>query len=208
MNPMYFDTLNELDPEVKIMDAAKTVFIRKGLDGATMQEIADEAHISRTSLHYYFRNKDKLFEIIFSESLNKLTPKFNMIIDMQVPLFKKIEFFVENYLNILIENPSLPSLIVHELSRNPQSIVDILKTKGIKLDKLMIQIQIEKMQGTLSDFSITQFITNIISLCVFPFLVKPLLDDFLFDNDHEQFDLFLEERKKVISEMIIASIKK
>lgn len=205
---MYVDTVNELDPEVKILAAAKSVFIRKGLDGATMQEIADEAHISRTSLHYYFRNKDKLFEIIFTESLNKLTPKFNEIIDMPVSLFKKVDFFVDNYVNVLIDNPTLPSLIVHELSRNPKSIVDILKTKGVKLDKLFIQFEIEKMQGKIKDFSITHFIVNIISLCVFPFLAKPLLDEFLFDNDKVPFNAFLEERKKVISEMIILSIKK
>ena len=31
------------DTGQKIMDAARTVFLRKGMDGARMQEIADEA---------------------------------------------------------------------------------------------------------------------------------------------------------------------
>lgn len=203
-----YNIINEAEPELKILEAAKTVFIRKGLDGATMQEIADEAHISRTSLHYYFRNKDKLFEIIFAESLNKLTPKFNEIVDTPVPIFKKIEAFVENYLKVLADNPTLPSLIVHELSRNPKSIIDILVTKGVKLDKLVIQIEIEKLQGIIrKDISLTHFVVNIISLCVFPFLAKPLLDEFLFEHNSEEAAIFMEERKKIISEMLVKSIK-
>ena len=43
--------------EEKIYEAARKVFIRKGMDGARMQEIADEAGMNKALLHYYFRNK-------------------------------------------------------------------------------------------------------------------------------------------------------
>jgi len=52
--------------EDKIVEAAKKVFIQKGMDGARMQQIADEAGINKALLHYYFRTKNKLFEKIFS----------------------------------------------------------------------------------------------------------------------------------------------
>ena len=41
----------------KILAAAKKVFVSKGMAGARMQDIADEAGINNTLLHYYFRNK-------------------------------------------------------------------------------------------------------------------------------------------------------
>jgi len=58
--------VKEQNTEDRIVDAAKTVFINKGMDGARMQEIANEAGINKALLHYYFRTKNKLFEKVFS----------------------------------------------------------------------------------------------------------------------------------------------
>jgi len=43
--------------EEKILEAAKKVFVNKGMAGARMQDIADEAGINKALLHYYFRSK-------------------------------------------------------------------------------------------------------------------------------------------------------
>ena len=67
INSIMSDT--DLTTEQLILDAAKKVFISKGLDGTRMQEIADEAGINKSLLHYYFRSKDKLFEVIFKETV-------------------------------------------------------------------------------------------------------------------------------------------
>ena len=47
--------------EERILAAARKVFTTKGMAGARMQDIADEARINKALLHYYLRNKDKLF---------------------------------------------------------------------------------------------------------------------------------------------------
>jgi len=61
--------------EKVILEAAKKVFIKKGLDGARMQEIADEAGINKALLHYYFRSKERLFEAIFSKIVQFAFPE-------------------------------------------------------------------------------------------------------------------------------------
>lgn len=60
--------------ERKILEAAKRVFGRKGLDGARMQEIADEAGLNKALLHYYFRSKDNLFRAVFREVFQSFFP--------------------------------------------------------------------------------------------------------------------------------------
>ena len=70
--------------EEKIIRAARKVFIQKGMDGARMQGIADEAGINKSLLHYYFRSKDKLFSRVFSEA-------FNDIIEMSDSVFAVAE---------------------------------------------------------------------------------------------------------------------
>ena len=51
--------------EERILEAAKRVFHAKGYDGARMQEIADEAGVNKSLVHYYYRNKDNLFQAVF-----------------------------------------------------------------------------------------------------------------------------------------------
>ena len=53
--------------EENILKAATSIFHKKGMAGARMQEIADEAKINKAMLHYYFRNKQQLFEAVFMQ---------------------------------------------------------------------------------------------------------------------------------------------
>ena len=66
----------------------KLVFIRKGMDGARMQEIADEAGINKALLHYYFHSKDQLFNEVFYGILSRLIPGL-------IKIFKGNEPFIE-----------------------------------------------------------------------------------------------------------------
>ena len=48
--------MEEQSTEDKIKEAARKVFITKGMTGARMQEIADLANINKALLHYYYRS--------------------------------------------------------------------------------------------------------------------------------------------------------
>lgn len=43
-----------------ILEAASNLFIRRGYEGTTMQDIAQELGISRSALYYYFKNKEEI----------------------------------------------------------------------------------------------------------------------------------------------------
>lgn len=58
-----------------IIDAASKVFIKKGLNGATMEEIATQAELSKATLYLYFTNKEELFLAV----LLIVTDKFNAV---------------------------------------------------------------------------------------------------------------------------------
>jgi AcrR family transcriptional regulator len=60
--------MSELNTEEKILQAAQIVFSKTGFSGARMDDIAKEAGINRALLHYYFRSKDKLFELVFHKN--------------------------------------------------------------------------------------------------------------------------------------------
>ena len=49
-----------------ILDGAEQVFGREGFDGASMRTIAELAEVAQALLHYHFKNKEALYEAVFS----------------------------------------------------------------------------------------------------------------------------------------------
>jgi len=105
--------------EEKILAAARKVFTTKGMAGARMQDIADEAGMNKALLHYYFRDKEKLFETVFLAEAQKFFPTINAIFASEQPLFEKIETFVSEYIDEMLENPYLPWFVINEINRDP-----------------------------------------------------------------------------------------
>jgi len=53
--------------KILILEAAKSIFQTKWMDGARMREIVNEAGIYKAMLHYYYRSKQALFEAVFKK---------------------------------------------------------------------------------------------------------------------------------------------
>jgi AcrR family transcriptional regulator len=194
----------------RILEAAKTVFLRKGLDATKMQDIAYEADISRTALHYYYRTKEALFKAIFDQALNILLPKLNEIIYTSAPFSKKLEVFVESYTDMLLENPLLPRFILLEMQRNPENLIGIIKSKELEIENIDIfekQLNEEIAKGNIRNITMAHFFSNLYALCIFPFLARPILSAIFFENDEEKVKRFILERKKIITETILLSLR-
>jgi TetR/AcrR family transcriptional regulator len=57
--------MNDSGTKERILDAALSVFARKGYDAAGVQEIAETAVITKPTLYYYFGNKEGLFRSLW-----------------------------------------------------------------------------------------------------------------------------------------------
>ncbi len=56
--------------EARILDAAKRVFAEHGFRGATVDEIAQRAEMSKPNLLYYFKNKKALYRAVLERTLD------------------------------------------------------------------------------------------------------------------------------------------
>lgn len=199
----------EKSTEEKILSAAKKVFISKGMAGARMQDIADEAGINKALLHYYFRNKQRLFEVIFTEAAQKLFLKINSIFESDAPLFEKIDNFCEEYITIMSENPYLPLFVLNEINQDPENFIGKIwgKQRFPKPQKFLDQIEKEVKKGTIKKTSPLHLLINLISMSIFPFVGKVMIQ-FTMGLDELQFRNIMIQRKKEIPKFIIDSIKK
>ena len=59
-----------------IIDAAEKIFFQKGFDNTTMDEIAEEAELSKGTLYLYFKSKEELFLEIIKRGEKILTDLF------------------------------------------------------------------------------------------------------------------------------------
>jgi AcrR family transcriptional regulator len=195
--------------EERIIAAARKVFLSKGLAGARMQDIADEAGINKALLHYYFRSKEKLFDMIFMEAAQKLFPKINFIFESNMPLFEKIEHFADEYITVMLENPYLPSFVLNEINQDPVSFFKKLIDKFGFPDPSLFLAQIEKeiKKGNIKRVNPVQLFMNMLSLCIFPFMAKPMLE-LRMRVGEKQFREFMEQRKKEVPKFIIDAIRK
>ena len=205
-------TKEKKNTEEKIMSAAEDVFMKEGFSGARMQTIADKAGINKSLLHYYFRSKQKMFYAVFRRLAPKIFPEILNVLQEDMTIFKKIEKFIYGYIDVISKrNKMLPLFIISELARNPESIAiameETLTSLNFNLiEKFSMEIKQEIESGNMRPIDPRQLFVNIVSLSVFPFIGKPIIMRIgKFDN--KEFDEFIKQRKKLVAEFVINSIK-
>lgn len=199
----------DIQTKDRILSAAKKVFTTRGMAGARMQDIADEAGINKALLHYYYKDKDKLFETVFLEEAQKFFPKINAIFNSDEPLFQKIEQFVSEYIDEMQENPYLPWFVINEINRDPDQFLYRIwgKDNLPKPGKLLEQVEQEVKAGRIRKINPIHLLMNMLSMTIFPFVGKPMFVRNLRMSD-KQFREIMEQRKKEVPAFIISAIKK
>jgi len=197
----------DTNTESEILNAAKRIFQRKGMIGARMQEIADEAGINKAMLHYYYRSKQLLFEAVFKKAFLLLAPQLNEIMNSEDSICVKIKNFTHNYISFVIKHPYLPNFIIQELNRNPEFIKNLMTEKHFPtIDKFKDQVNTKIAEGVIRPIKAEQLFINIMALNIFPFIAAPLLKGFV-NADDSQYKHLMEERKTEVADFIINSIK-
>ena len=196
------------DTELKIRDAAKSLFLKKGYSATTTRDIAQESQINLALLNYYFTSKRRLFEIIMFETLydflNKMVEVYN---DEETTIREKIELASSIYIDMIIAEPLLPTFILNELKNNPTNFLKMPTAKVIMKSQLISQYNDGVKKGIYKKVDSIHFITNILSLIVFPFICSPIIMKMEKLNKTD-FNKMMNQRKKLIPEWIIQMIKK
>ena len=198
----------ELTTEQRILETAKKVFLLRGLDGARMQDIANEAGINKAMLHYYFRDKERLFEKVFDSIAEKIVPDLTAIVEQDVPIIVIIDRIIYRYIDFVAENPQVPLFMISELTKDPERVKNLLNhTQNFsKMQGFGIKLMQEMQAGTIKQINPLHLITNIIAMCIFPFIAQPMIQNVMKISD-EDYAFFLSQRKEQVSLFVHAALK-
>ncbi|MBK9984940.1 MAG: TetR/AcrR family transcriptional regulator [Saprospiraceae bacterium] len=196
-----------IDPttEEKIRIAARKVFTQKGYGAARTRDIAQEAGINIALLNYYFRSKEKLFEIIMLESMQGFIHSISGVLnDEQTSLQEKIQILVSNYIDMLTIQPNLPLFVLSELRSNPQELILKLNFKEKLIHShFFVQLQQAIQEGKIPPIHPLHFIMNIMGMIIFPFIGSPILKN-IGDLEEKTFNELMQQRKILIPKWIEA----
>lgn len=200
--------MDNTNTEEKIIKAAENEFIEQGFSGARMQAIANKAGINKALLHYYFRSKQKLFEVIFKTAFKLFVPKIiGTFKRTDLDFFGKIKLFVSDYITLIQKNPHIPVFIIHELNTKSSTLSKIISEQSIDFEPIKNQIRDEIEKGTIKAMPPEQLIVNVISLCIFPIVAAPIVKVVLFQGDSKEYQNMIEARKTLVADFVINSIK-
>ncbi len=188
----------EASTEEKIKNAARKLFTQKGFAATRTRDIAEEAGINLALLNYYFRSKQKLFDLVMMENFRRFLQGMTVnFVDDTLTMQERVVRIVSAYIDFLTEFPDLPLFILNEITHNPSKIAArIHEEVGPTRSKFFQQLQAAKMEGKVA-LDPFHFIANLVGLTVFPFVSKPILQRVTGVTD-EKFEALMQERKKLV----------
>lgn len=194
-------TIAEAQTEAVIKEKAKTLFFQKGFLNATTQEIADEAGVNRALIHYYFRSRDQLMDMLLEEAVNEKRERARTVLSSALPFREKIILFIDIVVEYGLKFPYLENFIITETARNPEKVKVLCQTKVRSSDLIRKDLEDEIAKGRLLPITAENFVINLMSLCNYPLLAKNVLQNMHGMSD-TAYRKFLQDRKEIIYQAI------
>ncbi len=125
------------DSRLELMGAAKKIFAEKGLDGASVKDIADEAGLNVSLVSYYFGGKDGLYRACLEEfgrgrletAQRILVSDIESIDDFRV----RLRVFLEEFMEYHLAEPEITRILHRDCSDNREVTKDLFKNVFLKL---------------------------------------------------------------------------
>ncbi|KIO77023.1 TetR family transcriptional regulator [Pedobacter lusitanus] len=185
--------------EQLIKDTAKKIFFAEGKLHATTQDIADAAGVNRTLVHYYFRSRKHLFELVTEEALDELRQIMGDAFIGKQSFKEKLKKLIHVFMDQTIAFPYRELFLITETNRYDQGHADQVHDSHTK--PFLEEVKAEMDKGNIKAMDPRHFMMNLFSLMAYPLLTSTLSKGFMKIDDHEYAKL-MKQRKQLILEMI------
>lgn len=195
------------DTRSRLLEAATVHFAQKGFEGARTQAIADDAGVNKAMLYYHFRDKEHLYRETLTNIFGSLFQQiFPVLMYGEQPARDRLLSVAGIYQRYLLEHPDLRSLMLRELAAGGENLKRVLGEQlqtlpGGGVDRLFMQIQGMIDAGQIRPGDPRQIFLHVISLIIFPFVARPLLET-VWDLTYQEYSDLLEDRIGAITDLL------
>lgn len=167
------------DSEIRdrLLEIALREFSAHGFRGVSVTTIAKEAGATPAMVHYYFGNKQGLYEAVLQHALGPILARLQAATEHPPEDEDLLPRFIHGYMRLLAENPAVPSLIVRDvLSPGGQMRETFLKrfaSRGGRGLRDLVE-RAQKLGRLRSDLDPDLATLSLLSMAVFPFVGRPV----------------------------------
>lgn len=123
-----------------VIKAARDLFQRYGLLKTTMEDIARAVGKGKSTLYYYYKSKDEIFEAILQEDMEEVFETVKRAVEKEATAEGKLKTFALTRLKCLDQKVNLFSIVVGEIADNPKLIKKNKKDYECKEGELLRSI--------------------------------------------------------------------
>ena len=102
----------------EIISAAEKVFFKKGVDHSTMDDVAEQAELSKATLYLYFSSKEEIYSAIFTKSQESLFKMIERETAKLTDTHDKIAAFLSAFISFQKKNPDYFEAFFYFLTRD------------------------------------------------------------------------------------------
>ncbi len=96
--------------KLKILDAAKDLFLKQGYDATSIRKIAEQIEISPTTIYLYYKDKSDIIYALHQEGFKILSSQF-VVLQQVEDAFERLKAMGRIYMTFALENPDFYELM-------------------------------------------------------------------------------------------------
>lgn len=172
--------LDEKDVKIKIMDAAKVLFARKGFEGTTVRQICDEAGVALALVSYHFGGKENVFYALF----DAFAPGFlHAEYELENPE-EDLRAFIREFVHLRMAEPELINLLQQEIILQSPRLDKLQRYLHALWMQLRGILEAGREKGSFDFESLKHTLHFIIGTLIFT-RIAPAMDD-IFESEDMQ----------------------
>lgn len=98
-----------------IFDAAIKIFSINGYEGATMDDMAQEAGVAKGTLYYHFKSKEEIFKYVITEGIEVIKEQITEVTEKEKNALSKLKALCRLQLNLVYEKKDFFKVIMSQL---------------------------------------------------------------------------------------------
>ena len=172
-------TLASLSPEQssrdKILDAAETLFARRGYAGVGLREVAEVVGLGKSSLFHHFRNKPQLYAAVAARILVRLEGRLMRTLAGGGDPVARLERWLDELVDVLAANATYARVLLRSLFEDddlPGDLPEEIEAHRA-IESMMTSVSAlvrEGMSaGLIRAVNVQHLLLTLIGLTVFPF---------------------------------------
>lgn len=179
----------------RLVEVARELFARKGLEATTMNDIALASGKGRRTLYTYFRNKEDIYDAVIEGELERLSERMDEVSGMDAPPEEKMLRLIYTHLDMIKETVSRNGNLRAEFFRNIWLVEKVRRAFDEEEKNILVRVLEEGNSAGTFHVSHVAFTAEIIH-----YAVKGLEVPYIYDRLGEGLDE--EQSRAVVVELV------